>query len=390
MIDVLFAGGGLASCLTAYRLRQRHPHLQMRIVEAAGSLGGNHTWSFFPTDLTNEQHDWIEPLILHRWPSYEVRFPDLNRTLDTGYCSTQSDYFHTFMMGALGDCVELKTPIESVEAEGVRLSGGGMIESRCVIDGRGPVASPHLMLGYQKFTGQLLRLDSEHGLAGPIIMDATVPQNGDFRFLYTLPTGPREVLVEDTRYSNSADMDSRLDSAAIEAYATQQGWLVADVIREERGALPITLGGDIDAFWEDAAGVPRIGLRAALFHATTGYSFADAVRTADAIANFAEFETAPMFDFLESRAKQHWSGQSYWRLLNRMLFLAAEPDRRWFVMQRFYRLQQGLIERFYAGQSGWTDKARILTGKPPVAILRALKCLPESSAAAHRTDGVKR
>jgi lycopene beta-cyclase len=158
------------------------------------------------------------------------------------------------------------------------------------------------------------------------------------------------------------------------------------VIREEQGALPITLGGDIDAFWEDAAGVPRIGLRAALFHATTGYSFADSVRTADAIANCTEFVTAPMFDLLAARARQHWSRQSYWRLLNRMLFLAAEPDRRWFVMQRFYRLQQALIERFYAGQSGWADKARILTGRPPVAILRALKCLPESSAAAYRTD----
>jgi lycopene beta-cyclase len=67
-----------------------------------------------------------------------------------------------------------------------------------------------------------------------------------------------------------------------------------------------------------------------------------------------------------------------------MLFLAAEPDRRWFVMQRFYGLGQALVERFYAGRSTLTDKARILTGKPPVAIVRALKCLPESSASAQR------
>jgi lycopene beta-cyclase len=69
-----------------------------------------------------------------------------------------------------------------------------------------------------------------------------------------------------------------------------------------------------------------------------------------------------------------------------MLFLAAEPDRRWFVMQRFYGLRQGLVERFYAGRSTLADKARILTGRPPVAILRALKCLPESSASAHRGE----
>ena len=93
-----------------------------------------------------------------------------------------------------------------------------------------------------------------------------------------------------------------------------------------------------------------------------------------------------MFGLLAERSKAHWRTQSFLRFLNRMLFMAAEPDRRWFVMQRFYGLRQPLIERFYAGTSLLKDKARILTGRPPVAILRALKCLPESSARAHTTE----
>jgi lycopene beta-cyclase len=385
MYDVIFAGGGLASCLTAYRLRQRHPHLKLLIVEGAGSLGGNHTWSFFSTDLTEAQLDWIEPLILRRWSSYEVRFPALERTLTTGYCSTDSDFFHTFMMGALGDCVQLRTPVKSVSAQSIGLAGGERIEGRCIIDGRGPEPSPHLMLGFQKFTGLVLSLAEDHGLAGPVIMDATVPQNGDYRFVYTLPTGPREVLVEDTRYSSTPEIDSRADTQAIRDYATEQDWTVVETLREERGSLPITLGGDMDAFWRAAGEVPRIGLRAALFHATTGYSFAEAVRTADLIAEAGTLDTPTVRALVEARARAHWSAQSFWRFLNRMLFLAAEPDRRWFVMQRFYGLPQPLIERFYAGRSTFGDKARILTGRPPVAILRALKCLPERSAAAHVT-----
>jgi len=384
--DLIFAGGGLASCLTAYRLRQRHPHLRMLILEGAGSLGGNHTWSFFPTDLTPEQLDWIDPLILHRWSSYEVRFPDLRRTLDTGYCSTNSDYFHTFMMGALGDCVQLRAPVETLAADRVGIAGGETVTAHGVIDGRGPQSSPHLMLGYQKFTGQVLELAEAHGLAGPVIMDATVPQNGDYRFLYTLPLGPKEVLVEDTRYSNTAKMDSEADAGAINDYVSDQGWKITDVVREERGALPITLGGEIDAYWAEAGEVPKIGLRAVLFHATTGYSFADAVRTADAIAASPDLGSAGLRALMVERSRRHWQAQSFWRFLNRMLFLAAEPDRRWLVMQRFYALNQGLIERFYAGGSTLADKARILTGKPPVAILRALRCLPESSAAAQRGE----
>ena len=386
MYDVIFAGGGLASCLTAYRLRLQYPRLRMLIVEGAATLGGNHTWSFFPTDLTARQIDWVAPLILHRWLSYEVRFPDRRRSLSTGYCSTNSKFFHMFMMGALGDSVQLGTPIETLTTDGVRLADGAEISARCVIDGRGPVASRHLMLGFQKFTGQVLQLEADHGLGGPIIMDATVPQNDDYRFLYTLPTGPREVLVEDTRYSDTPHLDQADDNRSIERYARAQGWSIAGVLGEEQGALPITLGGDIDAFQAEAGAVPRIGLRAALFHATTGYSFADAVRTADAIAGVGVQDSSAMRTFLTARAKRHWLDQGYWRFLNRMLFLAAEPDRRWFVMQRFYGLNQALIERFYAGRATRVDKLRILTGRPPVAILRALQCLPEKSAAARTIE----
>jgi len=47
-------------------------------------------------------------------------------------------------------------------------------------------------------------------------------------------------------------------------------------------------------------------------------------------------------------------------------------------MQRFYRLNAGLISRFYAGQLRLHDKARILCGKPPVPIGEALQALLNS------------
>ena len=64
--------------------------------------------------------------------------------------------------------------------------------------------------------------------------------------------------------------------------------------------------------------------------------------------------------------------ESFLRLLNRMLFRAAKPEERYLVLQRFYGLNQGLIERFYAGHLKWYDKLRILIGKPPVPVTKAL------------------
>ncbi|HEX2561365.1 lycopene cyclase family protein [Phenylobacterium sp.] len=49
------------------------------------------------------------------------------------------------------------------------------------------------------------------------------------------------------------------------------------------------------------------------------------------------------------------------------------------MLERFYRLPQPLIERFYAGRPSLADKVRILAGKPPVPVRRALAALPESA-----------
>ena len=68
----------------------------------------------------------------------------------------------------------------------------------------------------------------------------------------------------------------------------------------------------------------------------------------------------------------HRQDERFLRLLNRMLFRAAKPEERYTVLQRFYGLNQGLIERFYAGTLTWRDKARILIGKPPVPVSKAL------------------
>ncbi|RYG07720.1 MAG: lycopene cyclase, partial [Caulobacteraceae bacterium] len=76
-----------------------------------------------------------------------------------------------------------------------------------------------------------------------------------------------------------------------------------------------------------------------------------------------------------------WAGRGFYRLLNRMLFRAARPDERYKVLERFYRLPQPLVERFYAAGSTLADKARILSGKPPVPIGAALTCMVERGRA---------
>ena len=62
-----------------------------------------------------------------------------------------------------------------------------------------------------------------------------------------------------------------------------------------------------------------------------------------------------------------------------MLFRAAKPKERYKVLERFYGLSESLIERFYAGTLNTSDKRRILMGKPPVPVTKALYNLSEKA-----------
>lgn len=372
--DLILVGGGLANGLIAWRLRQLRPEVDLLLIEAGAQAGGNHTWSFHQDDLTAEQQ-WIAPLVAHRWPGYEVRFPALTRTLEGGYLSITSERFAAVIAQALGDRLLLNTPVASLTPGSVTLANGERLSAAAVIDGRGYQPSPHLTIGFQSFLGQQWRLSQPHGLTRPLLMDATVDQSAGYRFVYTLPLSADEVLIEDTHYIDRATLSSDRARQHIQEYAQRQGWQLAQLQREEQGNLPITLAGDCHAFWREKAGQPCSGLRAGLFHSTTGYSLPQAVALADLVARQPNLDAAALFNLLHAYAQRQWRRQRFFRLLNRMLFLAGRADRRWEVMQRFYRLNPGLIARFYAGQLRLTDMARILTGKPPVPVGEALRAV---------------
>ncbi|QXQ05250.1 lycopene beta-cyclase CrtY [Sphingosinicellaceae bacterium] len=375
--DLILAGGGLHNGLIALRLAALRPELRVAVVEAGPSVGGNHTWSSFARDLTPEQAAWTAPLIAHRWDRYSVRFPRHSRIIDMGYVSATSALLDAAVRAALpADCILTGVPIVALDPTSVTLADQRVLTASAVIDGRGQGPTKALDLRWQKFLGIEVELAADHGLEGPIIMDATVPQSDGYRFVYTLPFGPRHVLIEDTYFSDGDDLAPERLRQHLADYAKAQGWEIVRVIREETGILPIALGGDVAALWaEGEAGVGKVGLRAARFNPATGYSFPDAVRTADLVAGLPDLSPAALDKALRTAAIEAWNGRSLFRLLNKMLFLAAYPHERRQILERFYRLDARLIGRFYASESTFYDRMRILTGKPPIPIPRAVRAL---------------
>jgi lycopene beta-cyclase len=381
--DLILVGGGLSAALLAWRLALDRPEARVGVIERDGRLGGHHTWSFFDGDMPDEDRQWLAPATAHRWAEgYDVYFPGLSRRLETPYNSLTSEALHKAVAPLLGERLIAGEAVE-IRADQVTLADGRVLKAAGVIDARGPTSATSLDLGWQVFVGRTLRLAEPHGLTRPTIMDATVWQGEAYRFVYLLPFDERTVMVEDTYYADGPELERTAIGLRIEAYARSRGWTIEEVLAEEEGILPIALGGDIEAFWaEGEAGVARVGLAAALFHPTTGYSLPDAVGMARSIAALPDLNSQALRSATEGRSKFLWSERAFYRLLNRMLFRACEPSQRWRVLRRFYGLPEGVVRRFYAGRSTLADKARVLIGKPPVPIGKAMTQLRDSKVGA--------
>ncbi|AQR74879.1 lycopene beta-cyclase CrtY [Sphingomonas sp. LM7] len=375
--DLAIVGGGLAGGLIARAVRARHPEADVRLIEGGAHIGGNHLWSFFASDVAPADRWLVSPLISHGWTRYDVAFPGHARTLKSPYYSIESANFERVVLNELPtNAAMVGREVQAVSGTAVVLADGDRIEAKGVIDCRGAGDLSTLDLGWQKFLGRELLLQRPHGVERPVVMDATVEQIDGYRFVYCLPFSADRIFVEDTYYSDTSYIDPAALGGRIDTYVARRGWELKDVVREEAGALPVAIGGDFEAYWRSGGhNVAKAGVRAGLFHPLTSYSLPDAVRTATLVASAGTFDGQALHDLLHGYSRRLWRSRRFYRMLAAMLFRAAEPEERYRVLERFYRLDEELIGRFYAAKSNLGDKIRVMTGKPPVPIGRAVRAI---------------
>lgn len=370
-VDVLFVGGGLSGCLAAWRLKALQPELRVLVLEAATNPSPR-TWSFHEGD--SEATPWIRELASASWPETQTRFPgEAPRTIARKYFSIRSEDFFDRVKRDLGPSLRMGVRVESFTATSAVLQSGEKISARVVLDSRGLPFAQMQNTAYQKFVGLFVRLNRPHSLRGPVIMDATVPQTDGYRFVYTLPWGPQDLLIEDTYYSNTPEIDRPRIEREILEYAAAQGFEVESVTGSEQESLPIPLLRDfIRPGWR-RSDVPTIGLAAGLFHMTTGYSLPEAVRVAECLSRHQDWRPQAVHAVLSEFVREKRPHDGFFLMLNRMMFLAAPGPIRYRILQRFYRFSEETIERFYAGRLSASDRLKMVVGKPPVPMWKALQ-----------------
>lgn len=354
MNSVTIKGGGLSGCLLLAALKYRWPDLGVTLCERSSSLSQHQTWSFHHADVPEESWQWLTPLISKSWTGYDVFFPKFHRSFNSGYSSIRAS--------------DLAEKIRTQFSNDVQLNCADVSDADCFIATGWPKTGLTNDYGYQKFVGLDLKLKAPHGLTRPILKDVRCKQTDGYRFFYVLPFSETELMIEDTYYSNSPDLDADLIKMQILQYANLHSWTIDKISRQESGSLPLNL----KPLTIETSGL-ELGAAAGLAHPVTGYTFPSVIQQIQAVINATKPASDVWRHNLQIENQKIREPIPYYCFLNRMMFGAARPEKRYKILERFYTMPQPLIERFYAGRTTNWDKLRILLGKPPVAIHRALK-----------------
>ena len=373
--DYVLVGGGLQNALLALALRARRPGARIALVERDSRLGGNHTWSFHEGDVA-------EALgvagAARRAPLARLRrgVPGEAPAARDGYSASPSPRLDAVVRGALASGAGLGALLGSRRWTSIERSRACLRDGR-VMEGRRWSSTPAAPRAPTRPRGRATRSSSgsssgfaSAGRPDPARRSWTPPSPSSTvsASCTPCPWRPIGMLVEDTYYSDRrprsrgpARAGPRLRRGASGCRwgrwcARRRASFPSPGPREERCPLP-----------QD--GPLRAGYAGGFFHPTTGYSLPVAVRLASCLASVPPEEARPPWS---ARLRATRGQARFCRLLNWLLFCAYPPDQRFHVLERFYRLPEATIRRFYALELTMADRARLLLGRPPAGLsLRA-------------------
>jgi lycopene beta-cyclase len=357
---ILIAGGGLAGSLAALAMARHRPDVPLLIVEERAHFGGGRAYrSFAQAELEPDAADLLARVAVDRWPGFYAAFPGLSRKINTLWRGFSADALHAAMIATLDPKqYRLGTKVVAVREDALVLDGGETIKAEGAIDARGAANLSMLDLLYDVRLERDYRFAAPHRVDRPVLIDATVDQAGGLRFAQCVPLSETRLLVADVTISERAQVDEAA-GARLDAYVAARGWRRNGAPDEAVGIHPLPHGGDFDAFWRiGGARVAKLGLRGGFVQPATGRTVADAAHMALLLAGQRDLSGNLLHDRFEAEAKRLWKKRDYQRAFVATLAGSA-PEARREIMERFYRLDAGVIARFHADTLGLVDRMRV-------------------------------
>ena len=369
-------GAGCSGLSLCYYLLEEGVEAPILILDRKRTFEDDRTWCFWDVEPTPFTH-----LALKEWRSWSFASEGGGVTQTTNrypykFIAARDFYEHVLARLAESPNVTLRLDEdveEYTEGDGeVRVeTPRGTLRSRQVFDGRGlspgsPIfeeARRRSVWVPQKFLG--LRVWTNESVFDPglcTLMDFSVGQQRGLRFVYVLPIGEREALVENV-YLSEADVTPREHRAEIGMYLESVYGLSSDeyaVLGEERGYIPMTNYAFPRRLGER---IHNIGMLGGETRPATGYTFLRIQRYCRALA-------AAVASGLEPPERP------YPRRLDLLdsLFLRFVRERPGECPEVYRRMFAGVptdsLVRFLAEKSTPLDEARLIRALPKTPFLK--------------------
>ena len=382
-IDVVVLGVGCAGLSTAVALADAGVPGRIVLVDPREDFRDDRTWCFWGVEETAFTATAVASLT--SWSIRTSRTVVRSSLPSAPYVVLSGASFYEAALERLSKRGEVQLLLGErvldqydVGDETVVVTDRGSIRARIVIDARGPrpAAAPRGDMGvttvWQRFVG--LRIRTHDAVFDPercVLMDFDVDQTGGLRFVYVVPLGDREALVENVYFADQdpseAEHRVQLGEYLLERYGLGPSDYVVD--GTERGVIPMT---DADLNPPTSSRQMAVGTGAGATRPSTGYAFLRIQRSARAVAR-AVADGGPPDLRLSSRRLSVLDAVF-------LRFIRDHPERCPVVFERmFARTRPASLVRFLSDTSTLADEVRLMAALPMGWFL----------AAAVRTIGTK-
>ncbi len=370
--DYIFAGAGLSSLMTVYKMIQsdRFYNKSILLIDQNPKKTNDRTWCFWE----KPNHDW-EKIVAKKWENAFFANEKMIKILDFKpyqYNMIQGIDFYELVFKAISasnNCTFLNESVIKtkevdnqvyVETVNENFSCNKLFNS--IYDKKIVENQTRFPILQQHFIGWFI--ESEEAVFDENIatfMDFSLNQNGNTKFMYVLPTSKNKALLEPTLFSHQLLQKEEYENE-IKKYAEKIGVKNYTIIEKEYGSIPMTCY----PFWQkNTKNILNIGTAGGWTKASTGYTFYNSNKKANQLLLFLNTET----DFRKFTKKT-----KFW--FYDLIFLEVLDKNNELGSAIFSSLFESgkpkLIFKFLNEETNWLQDLQVMLKCPKIPFIKAV------------------
>lgn len=297
--DYIITGSGCAGLSLVYLMSQTEALSQKRIllIDKEEKNKNDRTWSFWEAE-----EGLFEPIVFHAWKELFFKSSTLDKSLDIApfqYKMIRGLDFYTFVLNALKQHPNIHLVYEAItdiqsQAKGATVTTDkNTYEANWVFNSLLPKNIDYSNSNYiaQHFGGWLIQTDKPtFNPKQAILMDFRIPQAGETRFMYVLPTSENTALLEATAFSNQLLTEADYDAMILDYIQAFTKIETYSILHKELGVIPMT---DYPFQKHATNYIVPIGTAGGQVKASTGYAFTRIQKHTKQIVNALKDNQSP-------------------------------------------------------------------------------------------------